>query len=43
MGNQAAKKPVESLPELKKLVDLTLYSMIPLMILSAITGYYPTL
>lgn len=38
MDNQAARKSEESLPELKRLVDLTLYSMIPLMILSAITG-----
>lgn len=36
--NQTAKGPEESLPELKKLVDATLYSMIPLMILSAATG-----
>lgn len=31
-------KSDESLPELKKLVDATLYSMIPLMLLSVITG-----
>jgi cation diffusion facilitator family transporter len=38
VDNQAVRKSEESLPELKRLVDLTLYSMIPLMILSAITG-----
>jgi len=38
MDSQEARKSGESLPELKRLVDLTLYSMIPLMILSAIAG-----
>jgi ferrous-iron efflux pump FieF len=38
VDNQKVRKSEESLPDLKRLVDLTLYSMIPLMILSAITG-----
>jgi ferrous-iron efflux pump FieF len=36
--NHKVRKSEESLPQLKRLVDLTLYSMIPLMILTAVTG-----
>ena len=38
MNNQMVRNSEETLRELKKLVDLTLYSMIPLMVLSAVTG-----
>ncbi len=38
MSNQKIENSDESLLELKKLVDITLYSMIPLMALTAITG-----
>jgi cation diffusion facilitator family transporter len=38
VSNQKAENSDESLPQLKKLVDITLYSMIPLMVLSAVTG-----
>jgi cation diffusion facilitator family transporter len=38
VSEQKLAKSDESLPQLKKLVDATLYSMIPLMVLSVITG-----
>lgn len=38
MNNQKLKKSEESLPELKKLVDITFYTIIPLLILSMVTG-----
>lgn len=38
MTNQQAVNSAQSLSQLKKLVDATLYSLIPLMILTAVTG-----
>ncbi len=38
MNNQKPKNSEEPLSELKKLVDVTLYSMIPLMVLTVVTG-----
>ena len=38
MSEQKLAKSDQSLPQLKKLIDVTLYSMIPLMALSVITG-----
>jgi cation diffusion facilitator family transporter len=38
VSNQKLQKSEESLPELKKLVDITLYSILPLFVLTIVTG-----